>query len=176
MSLTDRHTLPPLPPIWDSALLVYFRAEPAAHLLFPTSPFELLQLGRKSSLVVYAADNQQLREFSCTTVPGLREAINFVCHPEVSGRRRVVTIHALSMLGRLARWHAALCGVQTPPTLCPPSLIDLVDRVNSPAVLAYSARMSFRVADYVELLQLVPEPGVDPETGLLLNLLKRYGN
>lgn len=171
--------LPPamqnLPPLWSNLLLVYFRAEPADNMLFPNNPFDLFLPGRKSCLVLHAADLKQTLELPCRTPAELNIAMEYLNQPAVS-MRRVVTIHALSVLGRLVRWHGLRTGTTPPQSLTVPSLIDLVDRVNSPAALAYSARMAFRVSDYTELLQLQPEPGTDPETGLLLDLLKRYGN
>lgn len=171
MSLTN--PAPCLPALWEDALLVYFRAYPDTRL-YPGSPFDLLIPGRPASLVVYDLRERIGQELICATVPQLQLAVGHVC--TWAPGRRVVTIHALSLLGRLARWHHLRTGQPLPSSLVPPALVDLVDRVNAPAALAYSARMAFRAEDYTELLQLIPEAGVDRETGLLLNLLKRYGN
>jgi hypothetical protein len=163
-----------VPPFWDDIALIYFRANPETRL-YPCSPQDLMIPGRKSELVVAAIGTGDVRQYSINGVPALQDAMRFVLHPLVSGNRRVVTVHARALLGRLARWQAIAEGVPCPQSLKPPALIDIVEAINEPAVLAYASRVSFRISDYQELLGLTPHPGFDEETGLLFNLITRYG-
>lgn len=164
-----------LPPMWQDGLLVYWQSEPTGDPPYPNSPFELLAPNRVYTAVIYALDGQSRRMPSNTALE-IDEVVNFVMSPEVSGRRRVYSIHTKSMLARLVRWHALKFGVDVPPSLKPEAIVDLVDAVNAPAVLAVMNRHSFNPRNYVELLNLSPEAGLDRETGLLVDMIKRYAH
>lgn len=165
-----------LPSPWASALLVYWKADSESRL-FPHSPFEMIHAsGKPSTLVIASIAQREARELPTSGAAALEVAMDFLFHPGVAGSgQRVVSIHAKSMLGRLARWHAIKTGKPLPAGLLPENLTDLVDAVNEPAVLAFSSRVAFRVSDYVDVMGLEPEPGFDRDTGLLVNMLTRYG-
>jgi hypothetical protein len=165
----------PLRPLWEDALLVYWRANDETKL-YPNDPLALLVPGVEVKMVLAVMGLKYKAELPCSGAAAIHEAMQCLFHPTVSGGRKVVTLHARSLLGRLARWHALRTGVDLPSNLQPPYLVDLVEMVNAPAVLAYQSRVAFRLSDYTELLQLKPEPGFDHETGTLFNLLTRYGN
>lgn len=167
------HGAPPLSgvPTW----LVYFRANPTTRL-FPSCPSALLgDQEMPECLVIANPETGEVREHLVSNVTTLDAAVADLFNPELN-LGKVYTIHANSVLGRLTRWHGIKFSKPIPQSLQPRYAIDIVERVNAPAILSGNWRYSFRIADYVETLGLKPAPGFDHETGLLIDLLNRYAN
>jgi len=96
-------------------------------------------------------------------------------HFQLRPARRVYSIHAGSVLAVLSRWWACKSGVSVPTSLLRSSLTDIPESVLAPSVLSLGKRNSFNVEEYANIFDLGPEQGLDYETGMLVSLIKIYG-
>lgn len=181
----------PALPVDRTIRLVYFRANPNTGL-YPHDPLALLDevhvVGPRGETrerwhysLVFATHGGESDEDSgfdakITSVETLWEALATVERLVPVNADKVYTIHAAGMLGRLLRWKAARDHLRPRINLQPPQLIDVVDAVNKPAVLSVNVRHNFALWHYEQLLGVRPLEGYDHETGVLLNLIKTYGD
>jgi hypothetical protein len=177
-------------PIPGSAL-VYFRADCITGL-YPATASEVFSFSsqQKCPPVGDAPSlpyrrflvRQSLEEFSESQVYEIDNADRVWAvmqelfqHFQLFPARRVYSIHSNSVLAVLARWWAAKSGSVLPTALQRSSLVDVPEAVLAPSVLSLSKRNSFNIEEYVRILGVQPDEGLDYETGVLANLIKIYG-
>lgn len=153
--------------------LVFFGANRNTGL-FPTSPFDLMNGG---TLLLHDIDTAKKTE-AIIEVPGSVADINNAVDTLLATSAAyfsVTTIHAHSVLGRLCRWRSLQRGFNPSPMFSPPQMRDLVELINNPALLSKEERYEFAFMRYLELLDLVPHPGMSWEGGIALSALLKYG-
>ena len=156
-----------LPALETKAALVYVRASKDG--TFPTSPHDFVR-GLTGPLVLQDLSDLSFQANLPAGPTPIAAAIQIA---QARGWHKVYTVHSRSMLGRLFRWHACRIGEPPIPYLQPPQLVDIVDQVNEPAVLSMSSRYEFSIQLYEQTLGLTTTM-TDRETGLLINMVRRY--
>jgi hypothetical protein len=177
----------PLP----GSLLVYFRADCITKIYPPTAgdifdfdpkrtcpPVEGQPPLPATRFMVWQSldEPSESAEFDLCNVSRVWSVMQeLFAHLQQFPARRVYSIHAYSTLAVLARWYSCRAGVAVPNVLLRPLLVDIPEAVLAPSILSLQKRNSFDVEEYARILELSPDEGYDRETGLLISLIKLYG-
>lgn len=162
----------PMPGSW----LVYFRADKTLKT-YPATASDVFTPESKYFLVRQGLENPaDCDEYEISSPARLWQVMKELFDAaRLKTPRHVYTIHANSVLAVLARWTACKYGTSAPACFHRPALVDIPEAVLAPSILSLFKRNSFNVEEYARILELNPEEGYDTETGLLLGLIKIYG-